>query len=84
MLTATEVRNKGFNVIDKLLQKYEEVVISFRGKKKFVVMDIDRFNELRKKELELAYKEVLEDYEKGNYHTDVEKHLEKIKEEIDV
>jgi len=83
MLSATEVRNKGFNVIDKLLQKYEEVVISFRGKKRFVVMDIDRFNELRKKELELAYKEVLEDYEKGNYKiVSAKEHIENIKKEL--
>ena len=84
MITASEVRKKGFSFIDKLLKKYEEVVISFKGKKKFVVMDIDRYNELRKNELELAYKEVMEDYEKGNYHTDLEKHLKNIKEEINV
>ncbi len=85
MISANEVRSKGFSIIDKLLQKYDEVVISFRGKKKFVVMDIDRFNELRKKELELAYKEVMKDYENGDYKiVSAKEHIENIKKELNV
>lgn len=83
MLTATEVRKKGFGFLDKLLEKYEEVVISFKGKKKFVVMDIDRYNELRQNELELAYKEVMEDYKKGNYKVvSAKEHLERLEKEL--
>ena len=72
------------NLLDKLLEKYDELVVSVRGKKKFVVMDIERYNELRIKELENSYREVMEDYEKGNYHTDIDKHLEELKREINV
>ena len=72
------------NLLDKLFQKYDELVVSVRGKKKFVVMDIERYNELRMKELENSYREVMEDYEKGNYHTDIDKHLEELKREINV
>jgi hypothetical protein len=72
------------NLLDKLFQKYDELVVSVRGKKKFVVMDIERYNELRIKELENSYREVMEDYEKGNYHTDIDKHLEELKREINV
>ncbi|WP_457560998.1 hypothetical protein [Caminibacter sp.] len=41
-------------------------------------MNIERYNELREKELELAYKEAIEDYKNGRYHTDIEKHLKEI------
>ena len=73
------------NLLDKLFQKYDELVVSVRGKKKFVVMDIERYNELRIKELENSYREVMEDYEKGNYSVVTAKeHLEKLKRELNV
>jgi hypothetical protein len=73
------------NLLDKLFRKYDELVVSVRGKKKFVVMDIERYNELRIKELENSYREVMEDYEKGNYSVVTAKeHLEKLKRELNV
>jgi hypothetical protein len=73
------------NLLDKLFQKYDELVVSVRGKKKFVVMDIERYNELRIKELENSYREVMEDYEKGNYNVvSAKEHLEKLKRELNV
>ena len=81
VITASQMKT---NLLDKLFQKYDELVVSVRGKKKFVVMDIERYNELRMKELENSYREVMEDYEKGNYHTDIDKHLEELKREINV
>jgi len=84
VVSANEVKIKGVSLFDKLLKKYDELIITFRGKKKFVVMDIDRYNELREKELELAYKEAMEDYKNGDYHTDINKHLEEIKKVINV
>ncbi len=77
-INANEIKRRGVSVFDELLKKFNEVFITFRGKKKYVVMNIERYNELREKELELAYKEVMEDYKNGNYHTDIEKHLKEI------
>ena len=77
-ISANEVKKRGVSVFDEMLKKFNEIVITFRGKKKFVVMDIKRYEELRMKELELAYKEVMEDYKNGNYHTDIEKHLKEL------
>ena len=82
VITATQMKS---NLLDKLLEKYDELVVSVRGKKKFVVMDIERYNELRIKELENSYREVMEDYEKGNYSVVTAKeHLEKLKRELNV
>ena len=48
-------------------------------------MDIERYNELRIKELENSYREVMEDYEKGNYNVvSAKEHLDKLKRELNV
>jgi PHD/YefM family antitoxin component YafN of YafNO toxin-antitoxin module len=85
VISANEVKKRGVSIFEELLKKFDEVIITFRGKKKYVVMDINRYNELREKELELAYKEVMEDYEKGNYKVvSAKEHIENLKRELDV
>jgi len=77
-VSANEVKKRGVSLFGELLEKWDEVIINFRGQKKYVVMDIERYKELRALELDKAYAEVMEDYKKGNYHTDVKKHLAEI------
>jgi PHD/YefM family antitoxin component YafN of YafNO toxin-antitoxin module len=85
IISANEVKKRGVSIFEELLKKFDEIVITFRGKKRYVVMDIDRYNELREKELELAYKEVMEDYKKGEYkEVDAKEHIQNIKRELNV
>jgi PHD/YefM family antitoxin component YafN of YafNO toxin-antitoxin module len=77
-VTANEVKQRGVSIFDELLDKFSEVIITLRGKKKYVVMDFERYNQLREAELELAYQEVMKDYEEGNYHTDIKRHLAEV------
>ncbi len=85
VINANEVKKRGVSVFEELLKKWDEIIITFRGKKKYVVIDIDRYNELREKELELAYKEVLEDYKNGEYKiVNAKKHIENIKRDLNV
>jgi PHD/YefM family antitoxin component YafN of YafNO toxin-antitoxin module len=77
-ITANEVKKRGVSIFDELLNKFDELVINVRGKNRFVVVDIERFNKLREAELELAYQEVLKDYKEGKFHTDIQKHFEEI------
>ena len=78
VINANEVKKRGVSIFGELLKKFDEVVISFRGKKRYVVLDIKRYEELREKELELSYQEVMKDYKKGNFHTDIQKHMQEI------
>jgi len=78
VIQANSVKQRGVSIFDELLAKWDEVIITVRGKKKYVVMDIERYEELRASELDLAYKLVMEDYKNGDYHTDIEKHLQGI------
>ena len=78
MISANEVKKRGVSIFDEMLEQFSEVIINFRGKKKYVVIDYERYKNFREYELEKAYKEVMQDIEKGDYHTDVEKHLKEI------
>jgi len=54
-ITANEVKQKGVSIFKEILEKFDEVVIEVRGKKKYVVMDIERYKPLRALELDDAY-----------------------------
>lgn len=66
VVTANEVKQKGVSLFDSLLAKAEEVFINVRGKEKFVVVEIERYKELRALELDRAYLDALSDIENGN------------------
>ncbi len=78
IIRAGEVKKRGVKVFDEALRNADEVVINIRGKDKYVVMDIERYKELRRKELDIAYMEVMNDIKNGRYHTDIERHIKEI------
>ena len=79
IISASEVKKHGVSIFDKLFEKVDSIVVNVRGKNKYVVMDMDRYNELREYELQKAYEEVMDDIKKEEYHSDVQKHLDMIK-----
>jgi len=84
-VSANEVKKRGVSLFGELLEKWDEVIINFRGQKKYVVMDIQRYKELRALELDKAYAEVMEDYKKGNYKVlTAQEHIKSLKEDLDV
>jgi PHD/YefM family antitoxin component YafN of YafNO toxin-antitoxin module len=79
-ITANQVKQRGVSVFDEILEKFDQFVITLRGKKKYVVMDIERYKELRAKELDMAYLGVMEDVKNGDYKVlSVEEHLNELK-----
>lgn len=83
IISANELKVKGVSVLDNMLDKLDEVLISVRGKNKYVVVDIERYEYLRECELEQAYKEVQEDIKNGNYDTkSVEEHMKELRNAI--
>ena len=65
VISANKLKTKGVSAIEKMLDKLDEVLISIRGKNKYVVIDISRYNYLRECELEKALRDVREDIENG-------------------
>ena len=84
MITALDLRNRGLKAIDESLMEAEEGIISYKGKPKYVVLPIERYDELLAARLDLAYDEVMENVAKGRYesaktHEEVEAHIEMLK-----
>ena len=65
VIPANELKIKGVSIIEKMLEKLDEVLISIRGKNKYVVIDMNRYNYLRECELEKALRDVQEDRKNG-------------------
>ena len=78
IVTANQVKTRGVSLFDELLQKFDEIIISSRGKNKYIVMDIETYEDFRAYRLDKAYREVMEDVKKGDYHTDIDRHLREL------
>lgn len=76
-ITANEIKTKGVSVFDKAFDKSDEVVINVRGKNKYVILPIQRYDDFRSGELDIAYIQTMQDIQKGNYKTQTAKeHLQ--------
>ncbi|WP_419771074.1 MAG: prevent-host-death protein [Candidatus Marinarcus sp.] len=83
VINANEVKTKGVSLFGKLLEKVDELIINVRGKNQYVVLDIQRYQELRANELDLAYLKSVQDIEKGNYKVQSAKeHIEELRNEL--
>lgn len=83
VISANEVKKRGVSIFDEMLDKFNEVIINFRGKKKYVVIDYERYQGFREYELEKAYNEVMADIENGDYRVcSAKEHIEKLNEEL--
>ena len=83
IINANDVKTKGVSIFGTLLEKFDELIINVRGKNQYVVLDIERYKELRANELDLAYLKSLQDIENGNYKIQSAKeHIEEIKNEL--
>ncbi len=82
-VTASEVKAKGVSLFEKMLDGFGDVVINVRGKDRYCVIPFEEYEEYRAYKLEKAHKEVMADIEKGNYHTDLNRHFAAIEEAIE-
>lgn len=65
VIPANDLKIKGVSIIESMLEKLDEVLISIRGKNRFVVVDMNRYNYLRECELEKALRDVQDDIANG-------------------
>lgn len=82
-ISANDVKTKGVSIFSNLLDKFDELIINVRGKNKFVVINIARYNELRANELDLAHMQTMQDIENKNFKTQTAKeHIQDILDEL--
>lgn len=79
IVSANDVKTKGVSFLGKLLKNADELIINVRGKNKYVVLDIERYQEFRQKELDLAHLQAMQDIEAGRSKTQTAKeHLDEL------
>jgi prevent-host-death family protein len=78
-ITANELKTKGVSVVEKALQSDDEAIITVRGKDKYVIIDMNKYNKLRDYELEIALLEARADVAKGRVQREsVAAHMKRI------
>jgi len=78
-ITANDLKTKGVTVLADETADGTEVIITVRGKNKFVVLPIEKYNYLRECELEAALLESKKDMKEGKFvRESVEKHIKRI------
>jgi len=79
VITANELKTKGVSIINEETSDGNEVIITVRGKSKFIILPIEKYNYLRECELEAALREAKKDIEEGRFIKEsVEKHVKRI------
>jgi prevent-host-death family protein len=83
VLTANNLKTKGVSDIERLLQDAQEVVISVRGKPRFVVMDITHYDFLRECEIMAAWAQTRADLAAGRYRSETaDAHMARVQNEL--
>ncbi len=81
MLNVVDIRNRGIKAVDEEVEKSGMATLTYRGKPKYVIFKIDEYERFKELEIELAYKEAIEDIKNGNYKAvkstqELDKHIE--------
>ena len=83
IINANEIKTKGVSIFANLLEKFDELIINVRGKNQYVVLDIERYKELRANELDLAYLKSLQDIQNGNFKVQTaSEHIDELRNEL--
>jgi len=84
IITANDVKKRGVSLFDELLNKFDELIISVRGKNSYVVIDMNRYEKLRALELDDAYLDVMKDVKNGDYQIlSAKEHMNHIYKELE-
>lgn len=83
-ITANDLKSKGVSALEAALEDQDEVIISVRGKPRFVVMDIEHYERLREAEIHSAWQEARAAINRGDYvETTAEEHIARLQKELD-
>lgn len=82
-IAANELKTRGVSSIEKALENSEEVVISVRGKDRYVIMSMEEYNRLRVCELEAALYETRQQLAAGEFiEESVDAHIARIRNAV--
>jgi len=80
---AGEIKKRGVSAFTTALKNNDEAIITVRGKNRYVVMSMEKYNQLRESELAQAVREARSDYDADRISDrSVEDHMRRIDDEI--
>ena len=80
---AGEIKKRGVSALAAALVDDDEAIITVRGESRYVVMTLQKYNQLRELELTQAVREARADYEANRVaDRSVEDHMQRIDDEI--
>ncbi|MBO1926305.1 prevent-host-death protein [Thiomicrorhabdus sp. 6S2-11] len=83
IVSANDVKTKGVSFLGRMLEKADELIINVRGKNKYVVLDIERYEAFRQQELDLAYLLAMKDIQEGRFKIQAsDEHLKELVNEL--
>jgi PHD/YefM family antitoxin component YafN of YafNO toxin-antitoxin module len=78
-ITANQLKTKGISALEPIIGEHKAVMITVRGKNRYVVMDLETYNHLRECELEAAIVETRKELEQGEVFKDtIDEHIKRI------
>jgi prevent-host-death family protein len=84
VITANELKTKGVSGLEKSLRDAQEVIVSVRGKPRYVVMEIEQYELLRESEIEAAWYQTKADITAGRFQREsADDHMARIATELD-
>ena len=69
MLNIVDIRNRGIKAVEEEIRHNGIATLTYRGKPKYVIFDIDEYEKLREIELSFAYENAIKDIQNGNFTT---------------
>jgi prevent-host-death family protein len=83
VVTANDLKTRGISDIERMLQETQEVVISVRGKPRYVVMDLAHYDYLRECEIAAVWAQTKEDVTAGRYRQEsADAHMARVTGEL--
>ena len=78
-ITANDLKTKGVSALESGLENQPEVIITVRGKERYVVMEMEHYHYLRECELDAALQQARKDHESGKTVVEsVEDHVKRV------
>lgn len=79
MIAANDLKVRGVKAIEEEMEHFDEVGITVRGKVKYVVMKVEKFDELREYELDKALAEARQDIKEVRFVIEtLEEHIKRL------
>lgn len=83
VISANELKTRGISIVESQLEESDEAIITVRGKEKYVIMDVEKYNKIREYELEIALLEARSAVANGSVISEsVDDHMKRVLDDI--